>query len=390
MVAWALVAGDGPISGLAAAVDKDQARLLKAAIERLIASNPERLAELRVTADGVRNSITGASLRIISSDAASSYGELVDFILCDVLCHWPRPELWHSLISTAAKRAHCLLMVLTNAGWGTGWQWQARESARTLESWYFSSRSGSQAPWISAAALEEQQRTLPPPVYCRLWLNEWQHSNGEFVTLEEAEACCDEGLTTAETGRDGVSYLAVIDYGEKCDYTAAVIAHRDGDRVVIDRLDVAVPTNARPVPVQWVDDWLVRQTRLFPNLSVCVDPNELKGVAQRWSSRLWVERFSFAGGRGNHEMAIALRQAILNRKVAWPKDCGRITSVDGRRDDLETELAGLIVKETGRGRLRFDHAVGRHDDRAFVVAVACLKLATELESTAMVVEDGVG
>lgn len=388
MVAWALVAADNAISGLAAAVDKEQARLLKDAIARLIESNPNRLAELKVTDDFIRNKVTGSTLRIISSDAASSYGELVDFILCDELCHWSQPDLWYSLLSTAAKKEHCLLMVLTNAGTGLGWQWQAREQARTSDSWHFSTLQGPQAPWITAASLEEQKASLPEPVFRRLWLNEWQHSDGEFVSLDEAEACRDESLTIVEAGDKDVCYVAAIDYAEKHDYTAAVIAHHDGSRVVIDRLDVAVPDEFRMVPVQWVEDWLERYATKFPNLTVWVDEYQLVSVIQKWRPHLLIDRFNFRNGQGNHQLARALQQAILNQTVAWPAGCGAIETVDAGRDDLETELASLRFYETRNGYVRFDHRNRLHDDRSFVVAVACLKLMETQGPEWLTLDDG--
>lgn len=388
MVAWALVAGDTPITGLAAAVDRDQAGLLRRAVGRLVDANRDRLGELKVTEKGVRNRVTGSELHVISSDAASSYGELVDFVLCDELCHWVKPDLWHSLLSTAAKRAHCLLVVLTNAGVGTGWQWQARELARTSAAWHFSSLTGSQAPWIASHVLDEQKRMLPEAVYRRLWLNEWQQSDGEFVTLDEAEACRDETLEEVSRGTIGTQYVAAIDYGEKWDYTAAVIAHHDGQRIVIDRLDVAVPSSSRPVPTRWVEDWIERQSAAFPGLCIWVDEYQLVGIVQKFETRLPISRFAFGSGVGNHQLTITLRQAIVNQTITWSANCGVIEREDGQRDDLETELASLILRQSAGGRIRFDHATGQHDDRAFVVAVACLKLIEQPTDEWMEIGDG--
>ena len=379
MVAWALAAADRPISGLAAAADREQATLLRQAIGRLAKANP-RLADLSVMDQKVVSRRSGSHLRVVSSDVASSYGELVDFIICDELCHWREPAVWHSLLSTAAKKPHCLLVVLTNAGVGRGWQWEAREAARASHAgdgrWYFSTMDGKQAPWIGEADLAEQRRLLPGPVFERLWMNRWQHSDGEFVTLAEAEACRDAGLSVQDRGRPGVSYVAAVDYGEKRDFTAALVAHRENRRVVVDRLDVSVPTPFSPVPVQWVEDWITRQSAAFPGLRSVVDEHQLVGVTQRLGGRVPIERFAFAGGKGNHQLATTLRRMILEREVAWPAGCGAVDSPHGR-DDLETELASLIVRQSASGRIRFDHTAGRHDDRAFVLAVACLTLAEQ-------------
>jgi hypothetical protein len=47
------------------------------------------------------------------------------------------------------------------------------------------------------------------------------------------------------------------------------------------------------------------------------------------------------------------------------------------RDDLETELASLLLKQSDTSRLRIDHPRDgtHHDDRAFALGAACLTLS---------------
>jgi hypothetical protein len=73
---------------------------------------------------------------------------------------------------------------------------------------------------------------------------------------------------------------------------------------------------------------------------------------------------------------MALRQLIMERRVRWYAGCGAAPGESGEDDSLESELASLIVRQSGNGRIRFDHlADGRHhDDRAFALAVACDEL----------------
>ncbi|HVJ69232.1 MAG TPA: terminase large subunit, partial [Caulifigura sp.] len=182
-LAWILLASRRAVNGLVAAADFEQAQLVHTAIRRLSLMNSELLRDLDFVEHAVRNPSTGSQLKVVSSDVRSSWGELPDFVVCDELCHWKAPDLWYSLLSSAAKRPESVLMVLSNAGIGRGWQWDARESARTDPAWYFSSLDGPQAPWITEQSLAEQKRLLPPAVFARLWLNQWQHSDGEFVSL---------------------------------------------------------------------------------------------------------------------------------------------------------------------------------------------------------------
>jgi hypothetical protein len=374
-LAWILLAARQPLKGVAAAADLEQAELIQAALLRFVTANPF-LRGFRFRQGLIHNELSGSQLQIISSDVAGSWGLLPDFVICDELCHWPKPDLWYSLLSAAAKRPNCVLTVLTNAGVGRGWQWKVREYARQSPEWYFSSLDGPQAPWITPQWLAEQQALLPQPVYERVWLNRWQHSAGEFVTLAEAAACRDDSLTLREFGEPGISYVAAIDYAEKHDYTVGCIVHQCGERVLIDRLDVVVPTADQPTPVLWVEHWMEAMAERFPGIRFVIDPYQLLGVIQRLEHRFPIRRFDFAGGEGNHQLAARLRQLILNQQLAWYPGCGEISRADGVRDDLETELASLLLKQSAAGRIRIDHrrSTEAHDDRAFAVGAACLEL----------------
>jgi hypothetical protein len=174
--------------------------------------------------------------------------------------------------------------------------------------------------------------------------------------------------------------VAAIDYAEKRDLTVGCLVHRDGKRVVVDRMDVIRPTAERPTPVQWVEDWIHRIAQDFGNVRFVVDEYQLVGVVQRLERVYRIERFQFASGAGNHELATTLHRLIVEKQVVWYPGCGAIDARgagrSGQVDDLETELASLITKET-RGRIRFDHIPGKHDDRSFALGVACVTALKE-------------
>lgn len=367
-IAWVLLFSRRSLRGVCAAADREQAGLIADAIRRLVHANPGICDSLRFRQNAIENDRTGSRLDLISSDIGSSFGLTPDFIICDELCHWPSEGLWHSLASAAAKKPHCLLAVLTNAGVGRGWQWQLREAARTHPDWHFSTIDGSQAPWIRQSDLDEQRAILPPSVFDRLWNNRWQTSAGNYLSIAEVATCRDERLSEQQRGRTNIHYVAAIDYAEKHDLTAAVVLHRDGERLIVDRLDVAVPTAGSPVLVAWVEDWITRIAAGFPRVTFVVDEHQLLGTVQRLERRHRLVRFPFAGGKGNHELALLLRRLVVHRQLAWYPDCG--ARPDAPADTLETELASLVLKESESGRLRFDHPPSGHDDRAFALAAA--------------------
>ena len=386
-LAWALRFARRPVRGVVAAADKDQAGLVRAALADLVRANPLVLGTLKVGADRVTNPATGARLDVLSGDVASSYGLTPSFVVCDELCHWPDAGLWHSLLSSAAKTPGCLLVVLTNAGWGRDWRWAAREAARTRPDWHFHRLPASSAPWVTDAALAEQRALLPAAVFARLWLNEWQSGAASpFLTPAEVAACEDPAADIHPAGRPGVRYAAGVDYGEKRDRTACCIAHRcpRTGRVIVDRLDVAAPTPDRPVPVAWVEEWVKDCVTEYPGVRVVVDEYQLAGLAQRLAGRADVERFAFAGGRGNDDLARSLRAAVYAGRLAFRPGCGAVGSQSGvtrettpDADDLAAELRSLELVERPGGRVRFDHPPGGHDDRAFAVSLAVWALADD-------------
>jgi len=375
-IAWILMAARRPVRGLCAAADLDQGLLVHDSILKLVEANKPLLGGLAVRAARVLNPKTSSRIDFVSSHVASSWGHNPDFVICDELCHWSKVDLWQSLLSSAAKRPQCVLLVLSNAGLGRGWQWDVREAARHNPAWYFSRLDGPQAPWITEEHLAEQQVMLHRSAYERLWLNRWQHSDGAFVTLEEAEACRDPLRCVPGRGQPQFCYVGSIDYAEKHDLTVGCLCHREGDCVIVDRMDVVRPTSSRPTPVQWVTDWIRRIARDFGSVRFVVDEYQLVGVVQQLELQHDIRRFSFAGGKGNHALARLLRQLIVERKIAWSPGCGAVTTECGERDDLETELAALLYRENPAGYSRIDHVQdGRnHDDRSFALGVACLEL----------------
>src|SRR3990167_8712141 len=372
---WILGFSGRRVEGLVAAADRDQAALIVRAVERLQQLNPGVCPDIERRQFALVNVRTGSRLDVVTADVDSSWGVTPDFVICDELCHWAQPELWYSLLSSAAKKPECLLVVLTNAGVGRGWHWDAREAARSSPWWHFSSLDGPQAPWITQVRLDEQRSLLPAAVYDLLCAYRWQDSGGEFVTLAEAEACVDPDPCLVDRGQRGVQYFAAVDYAEKHDYTVGIVLHRaPGGFLVVDRCDVVRPVDGRPTPVQWVETWCESTARLFGSVVFVLDEYQLLGTIQKLSGTLDIRRFAFLSGAGNHALALNLRRLICSRGLRWYPGCGSI-DVPWGRDDLCTELASCLLEQAPSGRCRINHIrdLVHHDDRAFALGVAALE-----------------
>lgn len=371
-VTWAMAFATRPIRGYAAAADKDQARLLRDAIARLIRNNPWLAGVLEVQNYCIKNvarSHKGADsqLEILSCDVGSSYGLLPDFIVCDELTHWAGGgDLWHSLISSAAKRPACFVQVITNAGSGAGssWQWDVREAARTDAGWYFSCLDGPHARWITPRVLAEQQRLLPPKVYQRLWLNQWS-TGGDAFDLADVSACINQSgpLTAREPGYE---FVGGLDLGISRDHCALVIlgAHRESQRIRLAGVQSWAPPPGGKIDLGVVREAVFQAHKRYALQSVEFDPYQCELMAQDLQrSGVPMHPVAFVGTNLNR-MAASLVEAIQSRKIDLydePRLIADLTSLN-----IVPRSYGLKL-EAGRDQ-------AGHADRATALAIALPKV----------------
>jgi hypothetical protein len=289
MAAWALFASRRRLSGIAAAGDQEQARLLRDAIGRLLYVNPWLASILEVQAYRVLNTRTESTLEIISSDAKTSYGLTPDFIISDEVTHWKSRDLWDSLLSSAAKRSTCMFVVITNAGLQDDWQWQTREAIRTDPRWYFSRLDGPVASWITPDRLEEQERLLPGIAFRRLWLNGWTTGGGDALTEEDIAAAFVSDLRPQTLAVPGFEYVGGMDLGVSRDASAVCIlgVHRgryDHGRIRLAFTRVWRPRKGSKVDLQGIEDTLIDLNQRFDLKALNFDPWEARHMAQRLSA----------------------------------------------------------------------------------------------------------
>ncbi len=240
MATWALAFAPRTIKGVAAANDREQARLMRDSIERLLRSNRWLEKAIEIYQYKVSNRHTGSELEIISADSHGAYGHLLDFLLVDEIGNWKRTSepFWTALISTAGKRRNCMTVVISNAGFKQSWPYQVREAVRQDPNWYFHSLNGPVASWIGERQLSEQRRLLPHQQYARLWENVWSSGTGDGLNpawVEDALRKPDgtpwlEGpMPERLTGR--IAYAGELDCGWRSDHSAlCIMAYHTADR----------------------------------------------------------------------------------------------------------------------------------------------------------------
>lgn len=360
MACWSIFAAKRRLSAIAAAGDKDQARLLRDAIARLVAVNPWLEKFLDVQAHRVVNTVTDATLEIISSDAGTSYGLSPDLVIVDEVTHWSSRELFDSLLSASAKRSACAVVCISNAGFLDSWQWKLREAVRLDPSWHFSRLDGPVASWIDAAKLDEQRRLLPPLVFSRLWLNEWTSGSGDAITPADLERSI--RAEPLDRGLPGWCYVAGVDLGISKDASAVVVL---GKRDAIRRVVHArrwLPSRGQRVDLADVRAHLKDLHSRFRLSRVAYDPFQAELLAADLSKAgLPMYRVPFSG-QNLSLMASVVLDSFSSGTIELPND-----------PILISDLNRLRIEERSYGmRLVSPRGQDGHGDLASSLAVALL------------------
>lgn len=179
-----------------------------------------------------------------------------------------------------------------------------------------------------------------------------------YVTRETIAAC-----VVAERHElppvSGVSYVAFVDpSGGSQDSMTLAIAHRDGDRVMID----AVRERRPPFSPDAV---VAEYTALLERYRVTT----VRG--DRYAGEWPRERFHV---HGVHYAAASKPKSELYSTLLPLLNAGRVELPDDRR--LAAQLLGLERRTARGGRESIDHAPNAHDDLANAVAGAAVEAAT--------------
>lgn len=341
------------------AVDKDQAALLMEKLTHLTA--PLRAdGLLDVVGDRLTNPSTGATLTIESSDAPSALGQTPWLVIVDEFAAWKDTRgarmLWQAIVSSMPKRSDSRLLVITSAGDPGNWTHDVVKQARTGTSWRFSYMPGP-CPWWSARDVEKQREALSDAAFSWYVLNEFAAAENALTTADDLAAAVQVGVLSRPYD-PGRRYCLGVDLGRKVDASVVVIAHREGDRVVVDHVDRWLPTRLRPVRLETVEA-AIRRLQGEYHAHVRMDPAKGEMLSQRLREEgLQVEEFVFS------ETSIDRLASTLSRLFAER----RITVPD--LPDLVDELGTVILRTTPSGRTRLDHHSGKHDDQAVAVALA--------------------
>jgi hypothetical protein len=360
-----LAAGDR-MRGYWLASDSDQGRLAIYAVAGYVARTEFLAGRVEVQARRVVVPESGASLEVLPADAAGTWGLNPHWVFCDELANWndgpASRRLWEAASSAVAKRSDARMVVLTTASSPDHFAYKILEHARLSPLWRTSERAGP-APWMSEDRLFEQRQRLPDAVYAQLFLNEWTAAAGSFLdpAVISAAFVLDGPALDRDDWHSYGSYVAGLDLGTVNDRTVFAIGHRDGDRVVLDRLQAWQGSRRHPVDFAEVEQFIVGAHARF-GFSLRLDPWQGLDLAQRLRARnIRAEEFTFSTA-SKQRLAASLLSTLNNGNLL-------LYEAEGLRE----ELLGLRLVQTSSGAWGFDHQRGGHDDR--VVALALMVVA---------------
>jgi phage terminase large subunit-like protein len=380
MVIWALVFARQLTGGYAAAADRDQGRLLIEQIQTCLRRNELLATILDLQANKAVNVAQklpgyGSSLQVLASDVGSSYGILPSFVVCDELTHWQGDgDLFHSLISSAAKKDNAFLAIITNSGRNRGacWQWSVRSHAATSPSWIFSSLSGPDPRFLSDEQQEELRRMLPGAVYGRLVENIWS-AGGDALSGDDIAACITQAGPMCGD-EPGYVFVGGLDLSTKRDFSGYCVVgvHRQSQRLRLARCQSWAPAGkSGSVDLDAVKMAVIESHKQYRLKKCAFDPFQahLLQIQAHKEAGVPFEEMTF-NGQNLTRMASSVLEVFKSRQIDLYKD-----------PRLISDLQRLNIVEKSFGwKLEADRSAaagGGHADRAMALAIA-LPAALEL------------
>jgi phage terminase large subunit-like protein len=359
--------------------DRDQARILRDAVANLCQLNLWLASLLRVDAQRVVNIAhghkgEGSVLEVWSADPNSSWGLLVDLVVADEVSVWEGDgSLWHSLISSAAKRANAFMFAILNAGWVGTPAFQIHQHVKQSPDWYFSSLDGPEPGVVAEATLEDMRGQLPLQAFNRIYMNIWASPGGDALRPEDIDAAFQSNLKPLPARDDRFMFVAGVDLGVTRDASAiAILAvrntwlHEDSyaphGRIRLAYARSWHPTAGRKVNLQEVEDALLQLHYAYGFSLVMYDPWQATHAASRLKTLHDVPMEDVNPSGNNHKICAALLEAFNDRRVdLYPEE------------ELRRDLLKFRIEERPNGGFKLTSPRDKfgHGDlgQAFALAV---------------------
>jgi phage terminase large subunit-like protein len=346
------------------AADAEQAALVVDAVDGFVRRTDGLAGALEVGPSRVTARRSGATLTVQAADGASAFGTRPWLTVVDEVGVWPATanhrRLWSALVSAVPKVEGSRLLVCSTAGSPAGLGHKVWQEAVASRHWRTSVSAGP-SPWWLADEVEAVKGSLTPAEWRRLIDCEWAESDDALTTPEDIAACVTH-VGPLEP-RAGVPYVLGLDVGTRRDATAVAVLHREGSRLVVDRVLTWRGTRRRPVELDDVESAVRELSRRYHGAPVVYDLHQAAQLTERLrKASVRTHEFTFSQA-GVNRLARTLYGLLRDRAIGLPDD-----------PQLLDELSGVRLVETGPGLVKMDNPPGTRDDQAVAVAMAAAYL----------------
>jgi phage terminase large subunit-like protein len=251
---------EGGAEGYAAAVTRDQARILFDMAQQMVRRSPRMQADygVRVMTNSIFQESSASKLSPISSDAKALDGLNVAVAVCDEIASHKTPEVYDVLLTAMGKRTQPLLICITTAtdnAAGVGrqlWDYSLRvldgvqDDERLFALIYTADTSDD--PWtevtwrkvnpgwgqtvqpdaIHAIAKQARNNAAQESVFKTRHLNLWVGADEALFSMRAWQDCADPTLRLEDFA--GQPCHVALDLASKTDLAAVALVFRDGAR----------------------------------------------------------------------------------------------------------------------------------------------------------------
>jgi phage terminase large subunit-like protein len=366
-------------------LEQAQARVFKALVG-LIQHNPTLAPSAVITAKQIALS-NGSTITVLASEYAGAAGSNHGLTSWDELWGYTSESsrrLWEELTSVPTRR-NSLRFITTYAGWegesellwelyklgvspdehpnGRGERLDrdlplfANREAHLLAYWDHEPRM----PWQTQAYYNTQRRTLRPATYLRLHENRWTVAETTFLTPELWDPCMDGATTPLLPTREHTLFVGV-DASTKRDSSAVVAVRWDGDRLVLARHRIWLPSPDHPLDLEATLEQELRDLHArYQVRTILCDPFQLhRSITTLKAAGLPIEEFPQTTGNTT-QMGQVLFDLLRGRNL-------RLYS----SEDLRAQALATVAVESARGFRIAKEKSAKKIDAVVALALACV------------------
>lgn len=365
-IAWwllVLLINNPDVDGVIGAVDFDNAKIFSDAALTIKRMHPNLFSSIEIQNKLIINTQNGSKLRIITSDAASSFGMNKNVYVLTDFHAWQKEEFFNALIGGSIKQENTLWIIESNAlslnNANYTWVSKVRDQYKNDPECFFYKPNGWLAQWNREKAFKEFAHWSPSQ-FKRYVENQDTSDQDAYLTPEQVEAVEVLPGISDPIKKPSLVQVTGVDYGATHDFAVVSTIQMDSDEhgpvVNLLRMDAL-----HKATIDEVEKVCMNHAAQYKSYPIVADSWQMKSTCQRFPG-LFVE--FIPGVAKVQQITQLLRELILNRRIRFYKQAGLLNGWD-----LKKELIRAVLREMPYGE-RVDHKTDGYTDRIMSLGMA--------------------